>query len=71
MTAAEDLVGFTEIASTLRVAKSTAARYTKRSDFPTPVGRLVSGPVWRRSDVEAWAKANLPLRTGRPPKPAV
>lgn len=60
------LAGVSEVAVMLGVTKHTAVRYTKRSEFPEPLDRLASGPVWRRVDVEAWAKANLPLPTGRP-----
>jgi predicted DNA-binding transcriptional regulator AlpA len=68
--ATEDLVGMTEIAEALRVAKVTAKRYAARDDFPDPVG-IVGGRirVWRRRDVLKWAERTLPLpRTGRPPR---
>lgn len=61
-----ELAGLAEIAEMLRVTKRTAWTYTQRHDFPEPLDRLASGPVWRRADVEAWAKASLPLPTGRP-----
>jgi predicted DNA-binding transcriptional regulator AlpA len=64
----DELVGFTEVAQLLTVAESTAARYIKRPDFPEPVGRLARGHVWRRRDVDSWAKRTLPLPTGRPRK---
>jgi predicted DNA-binding transcriptional regulator AlpA len=63
-----DLAGLAEIAEMLRITKRTAWNYTKRADFPEPLDRLASGPVWRRADVEAWGKANLPLPPGRPRK---
>jgi predicted DNA-binding transcriptional regulator AlpA len=67
---AEDLMGFAEVADLLGVPKRTAARYAKRSDFPEPVRRLASGPIWVRRDVERWAKKNLPLTGGRPRNPS-
>jgi predicted DNA-binding transcriptional regulator AlpA len=60
------LLGLHEVAELLRVTKRTAARYTRRADFPEPIERLAAGPIWRRRDVEAWAKKRLPLPTGRP-----
>ncbi len=61
-----ELAGLAEIAQMLQVTKRTAWNYTQRDDFPAPVERLASGPVWRRADVDAWAKAHLPLPPGRP-----
>ena len=66
--APEDLAGLQEIAETLGVTKSTAARYIARDDFPEPLGQVSMGRVWLRRDVEKWAKRTLPLRMGRPPK---
>jgi predicted DNA-binding transcriptional regulator AlpA len=61
-----DRVGLAEVAAMLGVTKNTALRYTRRGDFPGPVEQLASGRVWRRRDVETWAKKKLPLPTGRP-----
>ncbi|MGB2874797.1 MAG: AlpA family phage regulatory protein [Gaiellaceae bacterium] len=66
-----ELAGLSEVAELCGVSKRTALNYAARKDFPKPVDRLASGPVWRRADVKQWAKATLPIRTGRPPKPAV
>jgi prophage regulatory protein len=66
----DELAGIAEIATMLRVTKNTAMKYASRHDFPAPLDRLASGPVWRRNDVEAWAKEHLPLPTGRPRKQA-
>lgn len=63
-----ELAGIAEIADLLAVTKNTALKYSRRLDFPEPLDRLASGPIWRRADVEAWAAANLPLRPGRPPR---
>jgi hypothetical protein len=56
-----ELAGLAEIAELLGVTKRTALNYSKRPDFPAPLDRLASGPVWNRRDVERWAKAH-PLR---------
>lgn len=63
-----ELASLSEIAALLSVTKRTAQRYAERGDFPHPVDTLATGRIWRRADVEAWGKASLPLRTGRPPK---
>jgi len=63
----EELASLKEVAAVCGVAKRTAARYTDRDDFPAPIGTLGVGRVWRRRDVERWAKKTLPLQTGRPP----
>jgi prophage regulatory protein len=64
----DELAGLAEVAEILGVPKRTAARYVQRGDFPEPLDRLASGPVWLRTDVQAWGRDHLPLRTGRPPK---
>jgi predicted DNA-binding transcriptional regulator AlpA len=67
-TMSPELAGLAEVADMLDVSKRTASNYTQRTDFPEPIDRLASGPVWRRIDIEAWAAAHLPLPPGRPPK---
>jgi predicted DNA-binding transcriptional regulator AlpA len=64
----EELVGLTEIAKLHGVARNSAWRWSRRSDFPEPVARLATGPIWRRADIEAWANSRLPLPPGRPRK---
>ncbi|MEK6275529.1 MAG: hypothetical protein AABM30_09345 [Actinomycetota bacterium] len=66
----DELAGVSEIAEMLGVQRRAAARYVEREDFPEPFERLARGRVWRRDEVEAWGRENLPLRTGRPPKPS-
>jgi predicted DNA-binding transcriptional regulator AlpA len=66
--APEELASLKEVAEICGVAKRTAARYVDRDDFPPPLGTLGVGRVWRRRDVERWAKRMLPLPTGRPAK---
>ena len=65
---AEELVGLSEIAKLQQVARNSAWRWSRRPDFPEPVARLASGPIWRRAEIEAWASAHLPLQPGRPRK---
>ena len=67
--APEDLAGLSEIVELLGVSKATAFKYTRRDDFPEPLGHVsAAGPVWLRRDVQRWAKETLPLPTGRPRK---
>ena len=61
------LAGLAEVAELLGVSRRTASRYTTRPDFPAPISRLRSGPIWLEKDVRAWARGS-PVQRGRPPK---
>jgi predicted DNA-binding transcriptional regulator AlpA len=62
-----DLVGLGDIAERYGVQKNSAWRWSRRDDFPAPAARISNRiPVWRRVDVDRWAKKNLPLPGGRP-----
>lgn len=50
------LVGAQEIARMLGVSRQRVHQLTSRLDFPKPVVTLAMGNVWRREDVEKWAK---------------
>ena len=63
-----ELAQLAEVAEILGVSKRTAARAVDRADFPEPFDLLATGRVWRRRDVERWAKKNPPRGRGRPPK---
>jgi predicted DNA-binding transcriptional regulator AlpA len=56
-----ELVGLAEVAEMLGKSRRQASRLTARADFPKPVVVLRATPVWRKVDVEAWAK-HAPLR---------
>ena len=60
------LVGLKEVAELLQVPRNSAWRYSRREDFPRPVARPASGPVWEERDVRRWADKSLPLPVGRP-----
>jgi predicted DNA-binding transcriptional regulator AlpA len=63
-----ELAGLAEVAEIFGVTKRTAWNYTQRDDFPEPVDRLASGPIWRRADIERWKEEHRPpLPPGRPP----
>jgi hypothetical protein len=50
------LAGRTEIAEMLGVSRQRARDLTDRADFPAPIAEMRRGPIWKVSDVEAWAK---------------
>jgi len=50
------LVGVAEAAALLGWDKRRIFTYLGRGSFPEPVARLASGRVWRRADVEAFAR---------------
>lgn len=62
-----DLVGVAEIAELLGVSRQQVHRLSVQEGFPEPVARLSAGTIWRRRDIERWAKTRR--RPGRPEKP--
>jgi predicted DNA-binding transcriptional regulator AlpA len=53
----EDLLGTAEIAELLNVSRQYVDRLSRRDPtFPGPLGRTTAGRIWRRDDIEAWAK---------------
>lgn len=46
-----DLIGVDELAKILKVSKQRASELAKRRDFPRPIVRLASGPVWKKSTI--------------------
>lgn len=65
---APELASVVEIASMLDVPRRTAERWVNRPDFPAPTDTLAVGRIWRRADVQAWAKKTLPLKRGPAPR---
>ena len=67
-----ELVGVAEAAALLGWDKRRVFTYISRGSFPEPVAMLASGRVWRRSDVEAYARSRRSTRPekarGRPAK---
>jgi len=51
------LVGVAEAAAIMGWDKRRVITYVDRGSFPEPVAQLASGRVWRREDVEAFARA--------------
>ena len=51
-----ELVGVAEAAAVLGWDKRRIFTYLSRGSFPEPVVALASGRVWRREDIEAYAR---------------
>lgn len=56
--AVHHLVGSAEIGRMLGVSRQRVQQLISRDDFPKPEVVLDMGKVWKRADVEAWAKAH-------------
>lgn len=52
----DELVSTVEIASTLAVSRQRVDKLSRSEAFPAPVAVLAIGRIWRRRDVEAWAR---------------
>jgi predicted DNA-binding transcriptional regulator AlpA len=52
----DELVSTVEIASTLGVSRQRVDKLSRTEAFPKPVAVLAIGRIWRRRDVEAWAR---------------
>ena len=50
------LVGAQEIGAMLGVSRQRVQQLAARDDFPQPEVTLAMGKVWKRADVEAWAR---------------
>lgn len=59
------LVGISEVARALGITKQRVSVLSKRSDFPAPLARLTSGPVWRIGDISTFA-GGWQRKAGRP-----
>ncbi len=54
---AAELVGIFEIAEMLGITRQRVDAIVRtHPDFPKPVAELRAGRIWRRDDVEAWAR---------------
>jgi hypothetical protein len=63
------LVGITEIAGMLDISRQRVSTLSRRGDFPAPLARLASGPVWRKGDLSTFA-SGWRRSPGRPRKAA-
>jgi prophage regulatory protein len=56
-----DLVGLTEIAAMLDLSRQRVDQIVRAdASFPEPVAVITAGRIWRRSDVERWARRSRP-----------
>jgi hypothetical protein len=51
------LVGLTEIAEMLGVSRQYADRLVRTDGFPQLEAVITAGRIWRRDEVEGWARA--------------
>ncbi len=56
----EDLVGVSDIGRMLGLSRQRADQLAATVGFPRPHGKMGRGRVWKRADVERWAR-----KTGR------
>lgn len=61
------VVGVAEVAELLGVTKQRASMITQRDDFPAPIAKLASGPVWRAGAISTF-KDGWRRKPGRPRK---
>jgi len=54
---ADDLMSTIEIAELLGITRQRVDKLSRTDGFPPPAAELAIGRVWRRDDVEAWARA--------------
>jgi len=64
-----ELVGVSEAAAVLGWDRRRVVTYVDRGSFPKPIATLASGRVWRRSDVEDFARAFHGRHAGRASPP--
>lgn len=70
MTAREPIpVGPGEIAEMVGLSRQRVDQLSRQVGFPAPWAELLTGRVWRDTDIEAWASARTVTR-GRPKKVA-
>lgn len=52
-----DLVGLTEIAGILGVSRQRIHQLAATDAFPPPEAEVSAGRLWKRTDIEEWARA--------------
>lgn len=51
-----DLVSATEIGRMLGVSRQRAVQLSRVPGFPEPAAEIAAGRIWRRADIQKWAK---------------
>lgn len=54
--AEEALVGTAEIAELLGVTNQRVDQLSRTDAFPAPIAVLAAGRIWKRDDIERWAR---------------
>jgi predicted DNA-binding transcriptional regulator AlpA len=67
--AVHHLVGSAEIRRMLGVSRQRVQQLIKHEDFPSPEAVLEMGKVWKRAEVEKWARAHGRLPEWPPRSP--
>ncbi len=52
----DHLVGLSEIAQMLGLTRQRVDQLVRQAGFPEPDAVLTAGRIWKREDVEAWAR---------------
>lgn len=66
---APELLGVGEVAELLHVSRQRASELADSKDFPSPVARLKSGPIWQRSQIARFI-GRWTRKPGRPSRTA-
>ena len=53
-----DLMGVAEVAELLGVTTTRVHQLAATQGFPKPVAVLAAGRIWKRAEVEKWARRN-------------
>ena len=56
MTFVHHLLGVKEIGELLGVSRQRADQLSKADGFPAPEAVITAGRIWKREDIEAWAR---------------
>ena len=59
-----DLMTLSMIAKDLAISRQRAWQLTRKRDFPQPVARTPSGPLWTADAVSAWLLSHRRLQGG-------
>ncbi len=52
----DHLVGLSEIAQMLGLTRQRVDQLARLPDFPEPDAVLTAGRIWKREDIETWAR---------------